>query len=373
MPKEKAISQLTPFHVGQVKAHMDHGLGAPAIAARVLKNDGVSTFGVSAITNCMQKLREDPTWQGERAEGSGRPRKTTKSEDERIVNWLLKTRGKRKVGVPQVKRRFKFLKGLSNSLIEERLHEANLSYLRRRRKSIVTKKYLQPRIKYCESVKRMHADTLLQWAYTDGTVFYLDRTEAEHEETQVAALGSHVWRRSDQRDALFHECIGPSSYNKAQGTPVRVWGMLASGKLHIYVLEEGETMDKFLYAGIVEEYFDKWRGGCNYLVCDYERCLRTDEALAALRSIDLQLVKQFPRCSQDFNAIENVWKILRDRLMDTLPVALESRTAFIKRLRDAVKWVNQNRAGQLRRFSTNQRERAEECLKQKPKGGRIKW
>ena len=72
--------------------------------------------------------------------------------------------------------------------------------------------YLRPRILYCQKVLLMHNQTLLQWAYTDGTVFYLDRTAAENEETQMAALGSFVWRHTDHRDALFQECLGPSTY-----------------------------------------------------------------------------------------------------------------------------------------------------------------
>ena len=45
---------------------------------------------------------------------------------------------------------------------------------------------------------------------------------------------------------MFQECLGPSSYKKAQGIPVRVWGMLAEGKVYIHVLEEGEAMNEAL-------------------------------------------------------------------------------------------------------------------------------
>ena len=77
--------------------------------------------------------------------------------------------------------------------------------------------------------------------------------------------------------------------------------------------------------------------------------------------------------SQDFNAIENVWAILKEHLDETQPVALEGRDAFIKRLFAAVKWANKHRADQLRKLSTNQKQRADECLAQKPPGGRTSW
>ena len=112
------------------------------------------------------------------------------------------------------------------------------------------------------------------WWYTDGTVFYLDRTEDELEHGKRRCLGSHVWRRSDNRDAMFQDCLGPSSYNKAQGTPVKVWGMLACGHLSIHILDSGETMNQDLYSELVEEKFEEWCGDCDHLVCDDERCLR---------------------------------------------------------------------------------------------------
>ena len=367
------MQQMGPFEVGQVKAHMEHGLGCTAIREKVLKEDGKIRFGETTIVNCMNKLQKDSAWRGEQEEGSGAPRKTTKTQDKQIVNWLLQKRGERKVSVGRLKRQFPYLRGLSDGLVEERLCEADLVYLRRRSKPIVTKEYLQERIAYCRSVKRKHDSTLLKWAYTDGTTFFLDRTEPEHQHSKRKALGTHVWRRSDNTDALYEECIGPSIYSKGQGIAVRVWGVLACGVLHTHILEPGEVMDSLLYAELVEDHFEKWCGGCEYLVCDFEGCIRGEEALHALDTVGLELVEDYPRCSQDFNAIENVWAILKDRLGETMPIHLESRGDFVKRLGLAVIWLNRNRADQLRYLSTNQKERANACLAQKPPGGRTKW
>ena len=96
------------------------------------------------------------------------------------------------------------------------------------------------------------------------------------------------------------------------------------------------------------------------------------DAVLALETAGLKLV-DFPKCSQDFNAIENAWAILRERLDETQPVALESREEFVKRLFAAVRWANRDRAEQLWKLSTNQKERADLCLAQKPPGGRTKF
>ena len=157
--------QLGPFEVGQVKAHMEHGLGCKKISERVLKADGKTPFGETAIVNCMSKLREDPSWRGERQEGSGAPRKTIAKQDKEIEAWLLNERGKQKVGVPQLKKQFPYLRALSNTLVEERLDDADLKWLRRREKSIVTAEYLEERVEYCKGVKRKRDETLEKWAY----------------------------------------------------------------------------------------------------------------------------------------------------------------------------------------------------------------
>ena len=96
-------------------------------------------------------------------------------------------------------------------------------------------------------------------------------------------------------------------------------------------------------------------------------------SLPAARLPHRKLVGEFPKVSQDFNAIENAWAILRERLDETCPVELESRDQFLKRLRAAVRWANSQRSEQLWYLSTNQKERAEDCLCSHPPGARTKW
>ena len=115
------MAQFSPFEVGQVKAHMHHGLGAPRTAGIIFKADGKTRFSTSAVQGCMDKLLANPRWRGEREKGSGPPRKTTKKQDAALVKYVLANRGKRKVTVPHLRTQFPFLKGLSNTLVEERL------------------------------------------------------------------------------------------------------------------------------------------------------------------------------------------------------------------------------------------------------------
>ena len=103
-------------------------------------------------------------------------------------------------------------------------------------------------------------------------MIYRDRTDAEFESTKRAALGGEVWRQVDGSDALFADCVGPSSYAKAQGEPIKIWGMLADNKLRYHILPKGESMNRWYYSWLIANRFPQWKGDCKYIVQDFEKC-----------------------------------------------------------------------------------------------------
>ena len=121
----------------------------------------------------------------------------------------------------------------------------------------------------------------------------------------------------------------------------------------------------------MDEKFEDWLGGCEYLVQDFEGSLRSQPALDAFKRVGVKLVEEYPRCSQDFNAIENAWDLLRRRLDETLPKKLETRQEFVERLLAAVKWLNKYRKQRLEELSRNQKTRCAECVKLG--GARTSW
>ena len=180
-----------------------------------------------------------------------------------------------------------------------------------------------------------------------------------------------------QQHTIAEECIGPSAYWKAQGRPVKIWGLLLDGELRTYVLPAGESMTMKRYAWLVEHQFAEWvpdawgTEGHAFLVQDHERCLWGARPKEAMRAEDIRLLENFPRSSQDLNAIETAWREVRGRLDATQPRVLESRAAFLQRLRRAVAWVNVHRATYLRALCKSQKERARAVLT--AKGGRTVW
>ena len=187
-----------------------------------------------------------------------------------------------------------------------------------------------------------------------------------------------MWRQANGSDALYEDCVGPSSYAKGQGYPVRVWGLLLEGVLFIFVLPFGEVMNRVWYAWIVAHFFGKWRDkiwGAKvkaYLVQDHEKCLWTPEPREEMAKRNIVLLENYPKCSQDLNPIETVWRELRARLFDTEPTAMETRDQFIPRMRNAVAWVNANRRSLLLELCSNQKAWAQDVLQAQPPGARTK-
>lgn len=50
-----------------------------------------------------------------------------------------------------------------------------------------------------------------------------------------------------------------------------VWGFLIAGKFYIDIVPEGEVVDQFYYAELLEEKLDSWKGHCDKLI--QEPCL----------------------------------------------------------------------------------------------------
>ena len=88
------MAQFTPFEVGQIKAHVYHGMSGAAISRILVKPDGKSKWSEQAVQDALRKLEANPCWRGEREKGSGRPRETTKAQDAAIYKEVIKSRGK---------------------------------------------------------------------------------------------------------------------------------------------------------------------------------------------------------------------------------------------------------------------------------------
>ncbi|CAK0888840.1 unnamed protein product, partial [Prorocentrum cordatum] len=384
-------AQLSPFLRGVVYGLFLAGSSYQEIAEEVAKEDGGHPCQ-QTVAATIRRVEKNGglAFDGGRLSQAGRPRSTETALDRQILRLVFKHRGRAVVTAQYVQKMIRAARKVSIRAVQRRLSEAGLAWLRRRRKSIVPQAHKVARADVSigshpdqtrmrapcaaghlarietsalgRQVARLDfaawtlartAATLARWAYTDGTVFFLARDNSELESHQRGALGPHVWRQADGSDGLYEECIGPSAYWKAQGHPVRIWGLLVAGVLFIYIMPQGETMNRWWYEWIINHKFPAWLrkaiGGDRgpFLVQDHERCLWAEEPRCALREQGIHLLEHYPRCSQDLNAIEAAWREVRARLAATEPDSIETRDQFIVRLRAAVAWVNVRRRAYL--------------------------
>lgn len=351
-------------------------------AEAVPKPDGeFSSTDAVRQTVAMAKENGGMQWDGEVGASTGRPRATTDALDKEIFKLVIKHRGRTVVNTKYIKKKIVAARKLTDRTIQRRLVEAGLKFLRRRKKTFVPTMHLEGRLTWSSWVLGRTTSTLKRWAYSDGTVFYLARDVAQVQNKVRAALGPMVWRRPDGKDALWHDCIGPSAYWKSQGKPVRLWGLLVAGMLFVYILPEGVRMTGEVYAALIRNKFGDWlqtalgkektRLGVP-MVQDHEKALWRKCARDAMKEQNISLLEEFPKHSQDLNAIEAAWREIRARLDVTQPTEMERRDAFIRRLRAAVSWVNVHRREYFLYICYNQKERAQDCQGATPPGSRTK-
>ena len=379
----RSNARLTPFLRGVIGGLLLAGWSLTEVANEVEKPDGTHPCQQAIAKVAAQiKARGGLMWNG-LADSSyaGRPRLTDTALDKAIVKLVFKKRGSAIVNVKYVQKVIKAARKVSARTISRRLGEAGLEWLRRRRKSLVPEAHKVSRLDWAAWVLTRTTATLTRWAFSDGTVFYLGRCATELTHKTRGALGPYVWRKADGSDGLFADCVGPSAYWKAQGMPVKVWGLLVAGVIFIWVLHEGTSMNGEIYAWLIEHKFKTWlRKGLGrkfskgaFLVQDHERALWRPEPRQAMKDNGITLLEKYPKCSQDLNPIETVWREVRNRLYVTQPSTHnESRDEFIRRLRQAVAWVNSNRANYLMKLSTCQKEWATDVQEAEPPGARTK-
>lgn len=373
-PKQQTThTRLTPFLRGVIYGLLIAGWPHAEIADEVEKPDGThpSTQAVAQVAAQVESLGGFG-WNGQTPPGkAGRPRTTTDALDKQIVKLVFKHRGRALVTIKYVQKMIKAARKFSSRTIGRRLGEAGLAWLRRRRKTLVSAQHKVSRLDYAGWVLARSAATLARWAFSDGTSFYLGRCQSELQDKARGALGAFVWRHTDGRDGLFEDCVGPSAYWKAQGLPIKIWGLLVAGFLFIYVLPENTNMNAEMYAWVIQHKFAPWlkkklgrkaRKG-TFLVQDHEKALWRPEPREAMRANNIKLLENFPKCSQDLNPIEIAWRELRARLYVTAPEALEKREAFIVRMRQGVAWLNVNRAPYFRCLCSCQKEWAKDVQK----------
>ena len=375
-------ARLDAFTRGQIVGLRQAGKTRGEITRLVRKKDGKRPT-VRSVDNVLSKKKADPTWHGEDSSAGGRPPSLSAVQLRQLSRLVFQERGKAVVTAAYCMKKLPCLREVTRQTVRNALHAAGLAWLRRRQKASVPSSYRVTREEYCRWTLRQSQACLNRFAYTDGTSFYLARGQLELAGKQRAALGPCVWRMASGKDGLWDENVGPSLYAKAQGRPVKIWGLFADGLLFYHVLpvdaeKKTTNMNAARYQKLVQSKFASWRRSAfrsasvrPILVQDHERCLWKGSSLKALKGAGFNVLKNYPKCSPDLNAIEGWWRRLRQRLEETAPTAHESRPDFLKRLRRTVVRMNAQLRPEGRKLCRNQKERAKAVLLLR--GAKCKW
>lgn len=354
------------------------GAGPTQIAKTIRKPDRAA-LKPRNVRKVIRKFKKDPKWDGSREQGTGPTPVLTDSDKNDIKKIVIKHRGKEVVTIRFIKKLRKHLRKVSDRTISRALHEAGLAWLRRRRERALTRAHKLPRIDFSHwLLKEVPLQETKRYAFVDGTAYYLALCESQAEDQGRRRLGQFVWRDAAGKDGLFTDCVGPSLYAAKQGKPIKVWGFLCMGHLCIEVLPEDSStksgtahMNAWRYQEMIDKYGKKWLRECHggtlprstTLIQDHERCLWTKDSIACLAANNLHVLDNYPVNSPDLNPIECVWAHLRRVLDSGAPAGVESRPAFIKRLRAAVRKLNTTDKETLQSLCGSMHKRADAVIK----------
>lgn len=177
MPGRASHARLTPFQRGMVYMGSLAGMSLSDIAEKVRKSGGGSpSKSVVKDTIAQARANGGSSWDGVLRGGAGRPRKTGGALDKEIASMVTKKRGSAQVTAAYVHKVVKAARKTTVRTIQRRLREAGLRWLRRRRKTLLSKDHLSARLSWAAFVHSRTSLMLSRWAYTDGTAFYLART-----------------------------------------------------------------------------------------------------------------------------------------------------------------------------------------------------
>ncbi len=242
------------------------GMPRKDIRTLVTKTDQ-SKPTLRAIDGVLATYRADPSWRGQDSKAGGRPPALTAAEKMQLKKLVFAERAKAKVTVPYCQKRLPFLRLVSEETVRQALLACGLAWLVRRAKRRIYGPDKKQRVTYSNWVKRQPQEELDEWAYTDGTTWYLARTMNELTDKETLGLGKFVWRMANGKDGLWEENVGPSCYAKSQGLPVKIWGLFGNGRLEYFVLPKDGTnkttnMNGARYNKLVKTHFAKWRRSC---------------------------------------------------------------------------------------------------------------
>ena len=280
------------------------------------------------ISSFLQRLRNRKT--KDNLLHSGRPRKTSKSDDRYLVH----------AAEGDTDQTLKELRNVTNTdisiqTIRRRLREAGIQKWRAKKRALLTKKQAAQRYKWAKEHRHFARDDFALFMFSDESLIRKDNDS----HTKL------IFRRQNK-----HEKYAPQNIQgkkKGAGLSQMVWGCFIGNKLGPLVLIDG-TVDKHAYIQLLEQNLLPFiktlhEDGIHNIVFQQDNASPhtakiTQDWLKAMAEQYRFTLTEFPPNSPDLNPIEHLWSILKTELYKRYP-----DTMYLRGSKNAVKDELRNR------------------------------
>lgn len=278
--------------------------------------------GVSTVRRFRAVLKELPPGSSPppHQPGAGRPRATTKEQDERLRKYVLKNPRKT---AKELIREVRGFEGKSARFVQDRLKRVlKIPSRSAAKKPLLTEKMKKKRVAFAQKYQHWTEQDWAKVMYSDESTF-----------RQVDSRSVKV-RRPSNISRYKHQYTVKTVKHPEQ---VMVWGCFSAslGRGGLYFLPKNRMMNGTVYKQVLEDHLLPFMAlhKSEYFLQDGAPCHNSKLVKSFLQEQGTGFkVMDWPGNSPDLNPIENAWSYMKQKLSNERPKNLADLKEAIKKM-----------------------------------------